>query len=79
MKLSILLISLLPAASLANILRARQSNDDLAARVKAIEDFLAQPDSSCVAQCRNNSCSPDCRRDIDPQDDIALGVSNTYM
>lgn len=78
MKFFITLLSLLNGASLAATIQPRQSEDDVTARLKAIEDFLATPDSSCVTQCENDAgkCARDCSRNSDVQEDYEFDVSS---
>ncbi|KAJ3495279.1 hypothetical protein NLG97_g3509 [Lecanicillium saksenae] len=49
MMLHLPLFFLFFGASMASQIQVRQ--DDLSARVKALEDFLAKADSSCVEDC----------------------------
>lgn len=81
MKLSTTLISLLNGISLAATLHPRQASDDLTARVKALEDFLAAPDTSCTSQCYTDAkkCGDDCPLNSDIQEDLENEVSySTY-
>ncbi|OAA70931.1 hypothetical protein LEL_09522 [Akanthomyces lecanii RCEF 1005] len=50
---------------MATLIQVRQA-DDLSARVKALEDYLAEPDSSCVKECGDtwDSCADKCPIDF---------------
>ena len=63
--LSLPLFVLYFGASMATLIQVRQA-DDLSARVKALEDYLAEPDSSCVKECGDtwNSCADKCPIDF---------------
>lgn len=62
MKLFVLLATLLSGTAIATTMQSQQNNADLEARVKAIEDFLAQPDSTCTSACDTtaNECASNC-------------------
>lgn len=81
MKFSVSILALFGIA-VANTIEVRQ--DSLAARVKAIEDFLSKPDSSCVANCQkaSDACGYKCPVNAavlnDSTRDVRCSVKSRY-
>lgn len=76
MMLSMPLLAFFFGVSMAGSVHVRQE-EDLTARVKALEDFLAAPDSTCVDDCGTawDTCADACPVDFDTEDsDFALDV-----
>lgn len=76
MMFSLPLMALFFSTSMASSVRMRQ-DDGLAAKVKALEDFLAQPDSACVEDCGTawDACADKCPVDFSTEDfDFTLDV-----
>ncbi|KAJ6780221.1 hypothetical protein PWT90_01948 [Aphanocladium album] len=67
MEISVAIISLLSGACLAAavVYPRQEADDDLEARVAAIEQYLARPDRACVKKCNNDQfmCEQKCLKE----------------